>query len=107
MNCSNDCIKIHDNFGPPPLSGVVSRNYRMNAGKKTLGYGRKSRISHKKCNILLNERKVTNLEIFQQSSYCVHFKYIKVYIFVRLYYRGTKYANNIDVIQGVRKLYRV
>ena len=50
--------------------------------------GRKSRIGHKKCNILLNERKVTNLEIFQHSSYCVHFKFIKVYIFVKVILQG-------------------
>ena len=69
--------------------------------------GRKSRIGHKKCNILLNEKKVTNLEIFQHSSYCVRFMCIKVHIFVKVIYRGTNYANDIDIIQGVRKLYRV
>ena len=63
--------------------------------------GRKSRIGHKKCNIILDEKKVTNLEIFQHSTYYVHFKCIKVYIFVKIYYRGTKHANNIDIIQGV------
>ena len=51
-------------------------------------HGRKSTIGHKKCNILLNERKVTNLEIFQHSFYCVHFKCIKVYIFVKVIIQG-------------------
>ena len=58
----------------------------------SLGYlsviGCKSRIGHKKCNKLLKERKVTNLEIFQHSSYCVHFKYIKVYISVKVILQG-------------------
>ena len=52
--------------------------------RKKFILGRKSRIGHRKYNILLNEKKVTSFDLFQHSSYCVHSKCIKVYICVKL-----------------------